>query len=68
MIGTDKHCRIVGESLAGARAVDEQTYASVSVLSERLERLRRSNPLFAGVTLSAYAEDLSRQAQTVGVS
>lgn len=68
MIAMDKHCRIVGESLAGARRVDEQTYASVSVLSERLERLRQSSPLFAGVTLSAYAENLSRQAEAVAVS
>lgn len=68
MIGVDKHCRIVGESLVGARRVDEQTYASVSVLSDRLERLKQSNPLFAGVTLSAYAENLSRPAEAVAAS
>lgn len=68
MIGVDKHCRIVGESLVGARRVDEQTYASVSVLSERLERLKQSNSLFAGVTLSAYAENLSRPAEAVAAS
>ena len=41
MIGTDSnHCRIVTESLTGTRKVDEQTFASLAILDERLERLR----------------------------
>jgi len=41
MIGTDSnHCRIVTESLAGKRKVDEHTFASLAILDERLERLK----------------------------
>jgi len=68
MIGIDRHCRIVGEGVAGTRPVDEQTYVSVSVLSERLERLKQSSHLFAGVTFSRYAENLVRQGEAVAVS
>ncbi|MHC4724092.1 MAG: hypothetical protein ACYS9V_07545 [Planctomycetota bacterium] len=32
-----KHCRIVERSLNGKRSVDEQTFASIAVLNERLE-------------------------------
>jgi hypothetical protein len=59
MIRMDRHCQVVGASLTGKRPVDEQTYASVAVLSERLERLRQS-PLFAGVTFSPQVERLRR--------
>ena len=63
MIGTDlNHCQIVSESLAGARAVDEQALAALAVLTDRLTRLKKMNPAFAGVTLSTYAESLAAQA------
>jgi len=62
MIRMDPHCQVVGASLTGRRPVDEQTYASVAVLSERLERLRQS-PLFAGVKFSRQAETLRRHAE-----
>jgi hypothetical protein len=66
MIRMDRHCQVVGASLTGRRPVDEKTYASMAVLSDRLERLRRS-PLFADVTFSPYAEQLRRHAEvTVG--
>ncbi len=62
MIRMDRHCQVVGASLTGRRPVDEQTYASVAVLSERLERLRQS-PLFAGVKFSPQVETLQRHAE-----
>jgi len=62
MIRMDRHCQVVGASLTGKRPVDEQTYASVAVLNERLERLRQS-PLFAGVTFSPQVEQLRQQAE-----
>jgi hypothetical protein len=64
----DGHFRVVGRSLAGTRPVDEQTYASVAVLSERLERLRRSNGLFAGIELSPDVEALKRRAPALTLS
>ena len=66
MIRMDRHCQVVGASLNGKRPVDEQTYASVAALSERLERLRQS-PLFAGVTFSPHVERLRQHAEAVAV-
>lgn len=69
MIEADSnHCRIVARSLAGKRAVDEQTSASLAILGERLERLKRFNEAFAGVKFSAAVEKLrtSRAALAVG--
>ena len=68
MTGMDSHCGIVGKSLSGERPVDERTYASVAVLAERLERLKHSGALFAGVEFSPAAEALRRHtpALTVG--
>jgi len=67
MISMDRHCQIVGESLAGARPVDEQTGASMAVLGERLERLQQSSRLFAEIKFSPYAERLRQRAEPVAV-
>lgn len=67
MTGMDSHCRIVGESLAGERPVDERTYASVEVLAERLERLKQSSGLFAGVAFSPYARKLRQRVEAAAV-
>ena len=68
MIGTDSnHCRIVAESLAGRREVDEQTLASLAVLDERLERLKKLGGAFSGVVFSRAVEQLRTQTSTVTV-
>ena len=68
MIGTDSnHCRIVAECLAGQRDVDEQTLASLSVLDERLERLKKLGGAFSGVVFSRAVEQLRTQIGTVTV-
>ena len=42
MIEVDSnYCQIVRDSLAGERAIDEQTFASLAILNERLERLKK---------------------------
>ena len=46
------YVKTVQDSISGVRPVDEETYSSVSVLAERLESLKRSSSLFAGVTFS----------------
>jgi len=67
MTGMDSHLRIVGESLAGERPVDEQTCAAVTILAERLERLKQSSSLFAEVTFSPYVKKLKRQVEALVV-
>ena len=68
MIGTDSnHCRIVAESLAVKREVDEQTYASLTILDERLERLKQLNGAFSDVAFSPDAEKLLSHKNAVAV-
>jgi len=68
MIGTDSnHFRIVAECLAGKRDVDEQTLASLSVLDERLEGLKKLGGAFSGVVFSRAVEKLRAKIGTVAV-
>ena len=55
--------RIVNESLAGDRPVDEQTQAALAILAERLERLKQSSSLFAEIGFSPHVKKLKRQAE-----
>jgi hypothetical protein len=64
----DRHCQIVGQSLVGERPVDEQTGASLAILADRLDRLKHSSNLFAGVTFSPYAQRMKRRADAMLVS
>jgi len=60
------HWQIVARSLNGEREVDEQTFASVAALTERLEQLKRSDIAFSEVTFSPAVKKL--QNETVAVS
>ena len=69
MMETDSsHCRMVAESLAGNREVDEQTFAALAILDERLERLKKLDSAFNAITFSSDVEKLRtrRNAVTVG--
>lgn len=69
MIGTDSnHCQIVREALRGRRSVDEQTFSSLTILDERLERLKRFDKIFSGVRFSAAVKKLINQHNPVAVS
>ena len=65
---SSNHCRIVAESLAGEREVDEQTFASLAVLAERLERLKAADKAFSSVTFSSAVKKLRNQKNAVAVS
>ncbi len=68
MIEADSnHRRIVAESQAGKRQVDEQTFASLAVLGERLERLKERNEMFCGVAFSSAVERLQASRSPVMV-
>jgi len=53
-----KHCRIVERSLNGKRSVDGKTFASIAVLDERLERLRKADEHFHGIEFSDHVKSL----------
>jgi hypothetical protein len=61
------HCQIVSESLAGKRAVDEQTLASLAVLGERLEELKEVRGAFSKVEFSPDVRRLKAQRSEVFV-
>ena len=56
------HCEVINDNLSGVRTVDEQTFASLEVLNDRLERVKKLGGRFAGVGLSPAAENLRKQA------
>ena len=61
------HCQIVSGSLAGKRAVDEQTFASLAILAERLERLKKLDRVFSDVAFSPAVKKLKEKKNTVTV-
>jgi hypothetical protein len=68
MIGTDSnHCRIVAESLAGRREVDEQTFDALAALGQKLERLRQLDGIFSRVEFSPDVEKLLGLRTTIAV-
>ena len=69
MIGTDSnHYHVVAESLAGEKEIDEQTFASLAVLGERLERLKQLDDVFSGIAFSSAVEKLLTQKDLLTVS
>jgi len=68
MIGTESnHCRIVAGSLVGEREVNERTFSSLSILRERLERLKKIDGTFSGIEFSPEVEKLQNQKNKVAV-
>ncbi len=65
-VGSD-YCQIVSESFAGKRAVDEQIFTSLAILTERLERLRKLGGVFSNVGFSPDVKKLKSQESTVAV-
>lgn len=68
MIGMDSnHCEVVRESIAGKRTIDEQTLASLAILSERLERLKKLDKVFSAVEFSPAVKKLKTRNNRVFV-
>ena len=53
------HFEVITKSLTGDRPTDEETFSSTAVLAQRLERLKKSNPLFEKVDFSEQVEELA---------
>ncbi|MBN1391555.1 MAG: hypothetical protein JW947_02000 [Sedimentisphaerales bacterium] len=68
MIGMElNHCRIVEKGLTDEGAVDEQTFASLEILTERLERLKKLDKVFSGIEFSSAVERLKARRNAVAV-
>jgi hypothetical protein len=59
------HCEVVKESLSGTKTIDEQTYASVAALDERLQRVRKLGQKFAIVEFSPAVKKLKNHSNKV---
>ena len=68
MIGMDSNYhQILGKTLAGEREVDEQAFASLAILTERLERLKKLGSDFSRVAFSPDVKKLQNQKNAVAV-
>ncbi|KPL23251.1 MAG: hypothetical protein AMJ75_06445 [Phycisphaerae bacterium SM1_79] len=65
--GNSNHCQIVRDSIVGNREVDEQTYASLTILTERLERLKNLDENFGDVEFSSAVKKLKVRKNAVAV-
>jgi len=61
------HCRIVSRSLTGEREVDEETFASLTILTERLERLKKLDDVFSDIDFSSDMKKLKGRKKAVPV-
>jgi hypothetical protein len=54
------HFKIINDSLTGSSPLDEETFSSVAVLAERLEKLKRNSDHFKDITFSPQLEELAQ--------
>jgi hypothetical protein len=62
------HWRVVKDALSRDCPIDERTLTSLSILGERVERVRRLHPALAAVQFSPHVKELSRRAGAVPVA
>ncbi len=68
MIEADSnYCQIVEKSLTAQRPIDEQTFASLTILTERLEQLKKLGKTFSNVTFSPAVKKLKARKNAVAV-
>ena len=59
------HCEVVKNSLSGAKTIDEQTYASVAVLNDRLERVKKLGQRFSIIEFSPAVKKLKNHSNRI---
>ena len=59
--------QIIKDSLGNHREVDEETFASLAILDERLDRLKKIDSIFRNVTFSPAVEELRKKKKTMVV-
>jgi len=68
MIGMESdYFEVLNRSLTGDREVDQQSYVSMAVLSDRLERVKSLGKAFSGICFSEDVEQLSRESSALAV-
>jgi hypothetical protein len=54
------HHQVVQDTLMGRRPADEQALSSLAILEDKLDRLKRLGPQFAGVEFSSSVKQLAK--------
>ena len=62
------HCMTVSESLSGKRPADEQTFASISILADRLQTVHELHPCMLSVEFSPQVQALIEQESILAIS
>jgi hypothetical protein len=62
------HYQVVSQSLAGQRPTDEQTFASINLLSERLESVHKVHRRLVDVEFSPQVQALIEQESLLAIS
>jgi hypothetical protein len=61
------HCEVVQESLQGKRETDDRTFASLEILKDRLDRVKRISPKFAIVEFSPAVSQMRTSSSKLAV-
>ncbi|MFA5292815.1 MAG: hypothetical protein WC496_07250 [Phycisphaerae bacterium] len=62
------HCNVVMESLTGQRPADEQTFASINLLAEKLQAVRKIHRRLVDVDFSPQVQALVEQESLLAIS
>jgi hypothetical protein len=61
------HCEVVQESLQGKRETDDRTFASLEILKDRLDRVKRMSPRLAIVEFSPAVDKMRKSSNKLAV-
>ena len=68
MIGMESnHCQVIRDVLSGQKAIDEKTLASLAILTERLERLKKADKAFDAVCFSSAVRKLAGRKDALAI-
>ena len=62
------HFKVITDSLSGGRPTDEETFSSIAVLAQRLDRLKKTNAIFDDVAFSEQVEELQLREMVSAIS
>jgi hypothetical protein len=61
------HCEVVQDSLHGTRETDERTFASLEILKDRLDKVKRMSPKLAIVEFSPAIDKMRKSSNKLAV-
>jgi len=64
---SDYSCHIMNKSLNGERDFDEQTFTSLDILTERLEKVKSLGGVFADIEFSRNIRKLAKKKNKVAL-